>query len=353
MVAFALPLLFLLLFFLERLLFSRLWGKGIDVSLSFSSSSIREGESVDVEERSENRNYFPFVSVTLSWALDRLYSPYRQGSSRLSVASTFHFPRRSIIRRTTSIEGLERGVYTISEGKISSTDLFSVDEHSSDIFFDTTLHVFPARKKMFGRSFAYRGYLGSVLSKERSLEDVFEIKTIRQYLPTDPMRNVNWKATARTGSMKVNQYEWTTEESVTVVLDLQGGSEEEKEELIRYTSSFSALILSRGTALSLVTNGRDARDGRKVGVGKGSGEGHIRTIDTALSEIKVSSTTEDLSSLISSLGEDLSSSPVLFSVSPKEDEIDSFLLLAGGSGKVFAMEVEERKNVFLLGGGDE
>ncbi|MGN1163451.1 MAG: DUF58 domain-containing protein [Candidatus Ornithospirochaeta sp.] len=353
MLVFALPLLFIALLFLERLLFSRLWGRGIDVSVRFSSAAIREGEGVDVEERSENRNHFPFVSMTLFWSLDRLYSPYRRGASSFSVSSTFHFPRRSVIRCTTSIEGLERGVYTISGGEISSTDLFSIDEYSLGIYSDSILHVYPSRKKMFGRSFAYRGYLGNVLSKERGLEDPFEVKSIRPYLPTDPMRNVNWKATARTGSMKVNQYEWTTEESVMVVLDLYGGSDVEKEELIRYVSSFSALILARGTSISLVTNGRDARDGRRVGVGKGSGEGHAGTIDTALSEIKVSSTTDDLSVLISSLSKDSPASPVLFSVSPEESEIDSFLHLSGGSGAVFLMHGEERKNVFILGGRDE
>ena len=353
MLVFALPLLFVLLFVLERILFGYLWGKGIDVSLSFLSHSIREGERAEVEERSENRNHFPFVSMTLSWSLDRLYSPYHKNSRQFKVSSTFHFPHRSIIRRTTSIEGLERGVYTISGGIISSADIFSVDEYTKEIYSDSVLHVYPERKKAFGRSFAYRGYLGTVLSQRRSLEDPFEVKSIRPYLPTDPMRNVNWKATARTGNMKVNQYEWTTEESVMVVLDLYGGSDEEKEELIRYVSAFSFLILSRGTSLSLCTNGRDARDGRRIEVGKGSGEGHAKSVDTALSEIKVSSTTDTLSALISSLGDKISSSPVLFSVSPKEDEIDSFLLVGEGSGAVFVLKGEERKNVFLLGGGDE
>lgn len=42
---------------------------------------------------------------------------------------------------------------------------------------------------------------------------------IREYMPTDPMRSVNWKATAGKNEMMVNQYEHETYSEVTLFLD--------------------------------------------------------------------------------------------------------------------------------------
>ncbi len=42
---------------------------------------------------------------------------------------------------------------------------------------------------------------------------------IREYMPSDPMRAVNWKATAGKGDMMVNQYEHETYSEVTLFLD--------------------------------------------------------------------------------------------------------------------------------------
>ena len=185
-------------------------------------------------------------------------------------------------------------------------------------------------------------------------EDPFEIKAIRPYFPTDSMRVVNWKTSAKTGSLKVNQYEWTTDESVMVALDLSRGNEEERETLIEYVSSFSSLLIERGVSLSLSSNGRDYKNGTMVKVGEGSGGSHIDSVDKALATIKVSSTDSmAFSNLLEFALNNIDDCvPVLFSVYMDEDEIERFFSISKKEGAVFLLKGNEGENVFLLEEGN-
>ena len=334
------PLTLVILFFLERVVFRKIWRKGLDVSVTFSENTIRSGEDVVVREKSVNKKRIPLSFVSVEWGLERLCSQYKEDDKAFVVSSSFSLPGYSSVKRNKPINGLKRGVYKVINGIIGSTDLFSSEEYSCPFFSNSTLYVLPSRINTFSSSYAYRGFLGTVLSHRMSQEDPFEIKAIRPYFPTDSMRVVNWKASAKTGSLKVNQYEWTTDESVT---------------LIEYVSSFCSLILERGVSLCLTSNGRDSVDGTAVRVDEGSGGGHIDTVDRALSTIKVSSSDQaSLSPLLrNSINKDLSSVPVLFSVSAEESEIDLFFSLSNNIGAVFLLKGKERDNVFLLESGNE
>lgn len=352
---FLLPLTLLILFILERAFFRRYWRKGLDVLVTFSETTVRSGESVVVKERSDNRKRIPLSFLSVEWGMERLCTQYKENERVFVVSSSFSLPSFSTVKRKKAINGLKRGIYTINNVKVTSSDLFSSEEYSYPLYSNSTLCVLPGRKRAFSSSYAYKGFLGTVLSSKMNQEDPFEIKAIRPYFPTDSMRVVNWKASAKTGSLKVNQYEWTTDESVMVMVDLSRGEEEEREALIEYVSSFCALILERGVSLSLVTNGRDYLDGTFVKVGEGSGSGHIDSVDRALSTIKVtSSDNNSFSSLLeNTLKRDLKCVPVFFSVSLEESEIDDFFSRSSEEGAVFMLHGKERERVFLLEEGDE
>ena len=345
----------IILFILERVFFRKTWRKGLDVDVTFSEGTIRSGDGIVVKEKSDNRKRVPLSFLSVEWSLERLCSQYKVDDKPFVISSSFSLPSYSSVKRNKEISGLKRGIYTINNGKISSSDLFSSEKYSYPLISNSTLYVLPGRKNSFSSSYAYRGFIGAVLSGKMNQEDPFEIKAIRPYFPTDSMRVVNWKASAKTGSLKVNQYEWTTDESVMVALDLSRGNEEERELLIEYVSSFSSLLLERGVSLSLYSNGRDYKDGTLVKVGEGSGGSHIDSVDKALSTIKVSSTDSmALSNLLESALKNIDNCiPVLFSVYMDDDEIERFLSISKNEGAVFLLKGKERDSVFLLEEGNE
>ena len=62
---------------------------------------------------------------------------------------------------------------------------------------------------------------GEVLTKRHLLEDPFEYRGIRDYQPQDDLKSINWKATARTGDLKVNQKNYTSQKSVRIFVNLE------------------------------------------------------------------------------------------------------------------------------------
>ena len=62
--------------------------------------------------------------------------------------------------------------------------------------------------------------MGSVLSRKKVYDDPFEFAGLREYTKSDPMKYINWKATAKTGNMLVNIHESTLSQKVAVLLDM-------------------------------------------------------------------------------------------------------------------------------------
>lgn len=354
MILFLVPLLAFLFFILERRLYRKVWRKKLGVSVSFSSSVIRSGEEVVATEITRNSKGFPLPSFSLEWGLERLFAPYSVDGKPVVFSTLFALPGRKEVIHKSTIKGLKRGKYTVSECKMTSTDLFSSELLSSSFPIHSSFTVLPGRVEGFSESYAYRGFLGTVISRRMSQDDPFEVKAIRPYAPTDPMRSINWKVSARTGSLKTNQYEWTTDESVTLVLSFGRGSEEENEKLIEYASSFAFLLLSRGITLSMISDGRSAEDGEMVSLGKGSGKGHSLSLDMALSGIKVTSTSDrDYMDLLKKVESVDGSVPVLFSASLCRDERKAFFAATAAEGAIFLLKGEEGEGIYMLEDGHE
>jgi hypothetical protein len=86
-----------------------------------------------------------------------------------------------------------------------------------------------------------------IVSQNRLFPDPFAFSGIREYRRDDPMNRINWKASARTGELMVNQFDATTEYHVTILLDLDDPyilkHEALLEESIRITAGLAAQLI--------------------------------------------------------------------------------------------------------------
>ena len=80
---------------------------------------------------------------------------------------------------------------------------------------------------------------------------------IREYTPEDPMNRINWKASARNGSLMVNQHNSAVSGNVCILLDVEDETvwkyEEIHEEGIRLAAAVAESFLSRGIEVGLIT----------------------------------------------------------------------------------------------------
>lgn len=79
-----------------------------------------------------------------------------------------------------------------------------------------------------------------------------EFHAVREYRPGDPLKIINWKATARTGEIMVNEYESERKVDVIFVVDASYAGEPVLDHMIRAAASLMLNALNTGTSFGLV-----------------------------------------------------------------------------------------------------
>jgi uncharacterized protein (DUF58 family) len=130
------------------------------------------------------------------------------------------------------------------------------------------LYVYPDIKKVNKFNVDFTNILGEVITKRHIIEDPFEFCSIRDYCPVDSLRTINWKATAKTGDVKVNQFNFTSSQKVMILLDFDSYNTydrvEIKEDLIRIASFLTHNLIKNGIEVGLISNGCDIITGKEI-----------------------------------------------------------------------------------------
>jgi hypothetical protein len=85
----------------------------------------------------------------------------------------------------------------------------------------------------------------------------YDLYRIREYLPEDPARHVDWKATAKTGALKVREFAREDERRLRIVFDNPAPGtvpDERYETYIQMAASLGWHFASENTELSFLTD---------------------------------------------------------------------------------------------------
>lgn len=116
--------------------------------------------------------------------------------------------------------------------------------------------------------------LGAGVHRSLRLGEGIELADIREYVPGDDVRAIEWNVTARTGHPHVKIYEADRETSAFLVIDRSasmafGTASRTKEELLRQlVAAVAVLILRRGNRLGGMLFGDERRAGLPLSYGK-------------------------------------------------------------------------------------
>lgn len=112
------------------------------------------------------------------------------------------------------------GVYSVGPSDLRLEDPFGLFFEERAIEGDSTLWVLPRVEDL--RKAALLSNLPLPIIGEHQVNrpgDGFDFFALREYVPGDTMRQVNWKASARSGKMMVNQMERTTAAEIAIFVD--------------------------------------------------------------------------------------------------------------------------------------
>ena len=310
----------------QRALYRRFWGKGLQLQLRFDPPAAGAGEAVTLHEELSNRKLLPLPLLLYRYTLLRNFEQ-QKGKPAFSICRRVALPARRRVRCSLTLHGLRRGIYTIGGGEFQGQDLFyTLTLQKQGFTSPARLTVYPEKLDCPALSVPYRRLLGTVLTRKHTQEDPFELRGIRPYEIYDSMHMINWKATAKTGELKVNQNDFTTDEALCLIIDAEHGSEEARETVISVASTLSQRFLRRGISVSLAANARSCIGGREIRVQAGSSVAHQAVIDEMLAQIKLSTQpSRPLAELLRALGEQRSGAlHVLVSAGLPEGDAQEF-----------------------------
>jgi len=258
---------------------SRIYARYALEALTYSShadrNEVTEGEEFYLWEEITNAKTLPLPQLRADTDLPRglsfvFFADDNNGSFcrelSQSTKSVFSLRGEDMIRRRWRIEANKRGVYVIDDTLIIAGDIFGTNSISRRLETDrfAKITVLP-RPSDLEADFANADMQSGENPIDRGLiTDPMMRAGVREYTTSDPISSIDWKTTARLGSLAVFVNEYVERECFTVVMNMQSRSYEPNAnepttaDFIEMNISVAASIIDRlsgnGIPVRFITN---------------------------------------------------------------------------------------------------
>ncbi len=281
MTIFAILLLLLLLAFVIRKLYDRFWDRGLSCRISFQEEYAVEDDLSSLHLVMENDKLLPLPVAEIDFHMDRRLQ-FADGQNNSVSDQTYRrdvfalFVRQRITR-TLDFKCVGRGYFRIEKAGLTAQDLFLTRKYLSSYPQNTEFYVLPRPVPTGQINIPFTQVMGAVLSRKKIYDDPFEFAGLREYSRGDPMKYINWKASARAGELLTNFHESTLSQKVVILLDMEGKGVQQADVLneaaVRIACSLSERLLLSGIELGVYSNGTDVQTGARWKLESVSGAG--------------------------------------------------------------------------------
>ena len=258
----------LVLFFGQRKLFDKNWKRKLQVSLAFGEQGVYPGELCTLKQIIQNKKRMPLPALHVKFQADKSL----QFQDETEAVVTDHYYRSEVfmvggrkqITRTLPFRPQCSGKYSIGQIQIAAQDFFMSKKYVAVLPENTMIYVYPRQLSMKQLLNHNKQVLGEIVERRSYQEDPFYFRGIRPYQPYDPMKYINWKASAKYGELLVNSFESTYSRDVCLLSDVETDSvfyrQEMQEAAISAASTLADYYLRKGARVSFRTNGREDTD---------------------------------------------------------------------------------------------
>lgn len=260
------------------------------------------GDELQLTIKITNRKLLPLASLQV---LDRL-----PASIALSGNVAYSGTRQAqLLQRRTSLRWYEsvtwrytlrpkaRGAYRIGPVQLLSGDPFGLYSADAEQEIYSSLLVYPLLLSLPELGLPARNPIGDTRAPSL-LRDPMRTIGVRDYAPSDPLKDVHWAATARTGTLQTRVYEPTTSRTLALFLDLdtfeyyyEGIDPELVERMISATATLAREGLNSGYAVGLYVNGAPAEYEHLARLPAGRSPAQLSLIMETLARLTVYSVT--------------------------------------------------------------
>lgn len=252
---------------LQAYLFKKYSFQNLDYSCKFDKYEVFEGENFSLMEIVKNNKAMPLPwlrsDITASkWLEFGDASAQSVSNDSRIVSSFFSLGGFKAITRTWDVHCAKRGEFEIQKAYLVSSDLFGQAKISKGVDLSYTMLVLPGTMDLEEMFLLPRYLQGDTVTKRQIAEDPFYVAGIREYTNRDPMNSIHWAATAKERRLMVRNHEYTSQQSLTILLNIKSQEVEYGkivnpllvEGSIRVCASLVTLATEEGIPVNLYAN---------------------------------------------------------------------------------------------------
>jgi uncharacterized protein (DUF58 family) len=236
------------------------------------------GEQLEVQLLLENHKWLPVTWLQIEDEWPSAFGPVdpwllsaSSGPAVGYLVNVYSLRWYERVRRRYLLIARQRGVYSAGPAHLISGDPFGLFEDGTALPQRNLLIVYPEIKPLEEFGLDAKDPFGNVRAQQRLFEDPNRIMGIRDYRTDDSFRHIHWKATARTGSLQVRQYEPSRMQNLVLCLNIatfeqhiRGVWPQMVEYVITVAASLAAWALENEYAVGLLANATLAQTDRPL-----------------------------------------------------------------------------------------
>jgi uncharacterized protein (DUF58 family) len=266
------PLIGLGVFVLAATLVARFWSKhaldDVRYERIIPENRAFEGEMLTVTMRLSNDKLLPVPFIEVRDSIPEGVLPDEEHLSPTGYPGYVH------LNRSTHLSWYERigwplelhtparGYYRLGPARLTTGDIFGFFPVEREIEDVDPIIIYPRVDTMPELGLPAERPFGELKGRERIFEDPGRIAGIRDYRPGDPMRRIDWKASARFQTLQSRVYEPSATMHLLIALNVntmehawQGFMPQTLERLLSVAGSVAQYGFEAGYAIGLVANG--------------------------------------------------------------------------------------------------
>ncbi|MDE2933998.1 MAG: DUF58 domain-containing protein [Chloroflexota bacterium] len=251
---------------------SRLWARYIfrrvSVRSSLGEARAFQGEQVELRFEIENRKPLPLPWFDLRVAISEELEVEGEELPAASAPGLNWLTRRGALgwyerrRWRMQVGARERGQFQIGPSQLHSADILGIFPRHREAPEITSFIAYPRVFALDDLGFPADRPLGDSKGRNRIFEDPLRIAGLRDYEPGDPLRRIDWKATARHGELQSRVYEPSAVQHLYVLLNIdtlehswEGYLKDDLERTVSMAASLAVWATGRRYAVGLLANG--------------------------------------------------------------------------------------------------
>jgi len=295
-----------LVFLLMGLVYRRSGLDKLTVKVSFSATRATEGAKLVLTTVLTNTKWLPmpWVAVKLKVSKFLLFDDMEnaQVTDHFYRNDLYNILMRQRITRRLNFVCSKRGYYYIPSVDVTAWDIMMDTKSAAPIKCGANLTVYPSFLSAAEVDNLCVQIYGQLRTQSVMHPDPFSFKGIREYSPRDPLKAVNFKASAKAQELMVNLWEHTNAREVILLFNLQKHNLWHNEVLdeyaIKLVVSLAERLLSENIPIRFISNGicantsqdPDLAPNQAIEISNGVGDMQLERILEAMAHLDLAQT---------------------------------------------------------------